>query len=83
MTTIEAARLLMKIVVAKHLHDLAPITHGLTADLEKLRCLIHDHIPMVNPMTFPLERSFAGGAGVPPRTLTRATFPRHVWRMEP
>ena len=51
MTTIEAARLLIKIAVAKHLHDLAPITHGLTADLEKLRCLIHDHIPMVNPTT--------------------------------
>ena len=29
MTTIEAARLLIKIVVAKHLHDLAPITHVL------------------------------------------------------
>ena len=29
MTTIEAARLLIKIVVAKHLHNLAPITHVL------------------------------------------------------
>ena len=68
MTTIEAARLLIKIVVTKHLHDLAPITHGLTADLEKLWCLIHDHMPMVNPTTFPLEGSLArgGGGGVPP-----------------
>ena len=37
-----------------------------TADLGKLRCLIHDHIPMVNPMTFPLEGPFAGGGWRPP-----------------
>ena len=63
MTTIEAARLLIKIAVAKDLHDLAPITHGLTADLEKLWCLIHDHMPMVNPTTFPLEGSLARAGG--------------------